>query len=272
MTITVTGATGQLGRLILENLKGQDVVAAVRNTNQDLGVPTRHADYDRPETLRAAFEGTDTLVFISASEAGKRIAQHRAVVDAAKAANVGLIVYTSITAADTSASPLAPEHIATEEHIKASGLPYTFLRNNWYFENYTAGVAATVEHGVLLGSAGKGRIAGATRADYAAGAAAVATGEGHAGKIYELGGDETFSLDELAAAISAQYGKEVVYRDLPVEDYAQALVGFGVPEGFAKILAESDVSIADGALDLVTGDLSRLIGRPTTTLAEALKN
>jgi NAD(P)H dehydrogenase (quinone) len=279
MTITVTGATGHLGKLVLAELSkndarhnaGHNVVAAVRNTGQDLGVPVRHADYDQPETLAPAFDGTDTLLFISGSEAGKRLPQHKAVVDAALAANVGHIVYTSITAADTSAIPLAVEHLATEEYIKASGLPYTFLRNNWYLENYTGNLATTLQHGAVLGAAGKGRVAAATRADFAAAAAAVLTGEGHAGKVYELGGDEAFSLDELAAAITAQYGTEVVYRDLPAEDYAQALAGFGVPEVMADILAKADAAIAHGALDVVSGDLSRLIGRPTTTLAEVLR-
>ncbi|WP_238016384.1 SDR family oxidoreductase [Dactylosporangium sp. AC04546] len=272
MTITVTGATGHLGRLVLAELRQagrSDVVAAVRDTTQDLGVPARHTDYDRPETLD--FTGTDALLLISASELGKRAPQHRAVVDAAVKAGVGLIVYTSITRADTSAIPIAPEHKLTEEYIQASGLPFVFLRNNWYIENYTGNLASTIEHGVLLGAAGEGRIAGATRADFAAAAAAVLTGEGHANKTYELGGDHAFTLAEVAAAISAHAGREVVYRDLPEADYAQALTGFGVPEGFAKALAGSDAAIVEGALDVVTGDLSRLIGRPTTTLEEAIQ-
>ncbi|MET7394616.1 SDR family oxidoreductase [Dactylosporangium sp. NPDC005572] len=272
MTITVTGATGHLGRLVLAELRQagrSDVVAAVRDTTQDLGVPTRHADYDRPETLD--FTGTDVLLFISANEVGRRAAQHRAVVDAAVKAGVGLIAYTSITEADTSTIPIAPEHKLTEEYIRASGLPFAFLRNNWYIENYTGNLASTIEHGVLLGAAREGRIAGATRADFAAAAAAVLTGEGHANKIYELGGDHAFTLAEVAAAISARAGREVEYRDLSEADYAQALIGFGVPEGFAKALAGSDAAIAAGALGVVSGDLSRLIGRPTTTLEEAIQ-
>jgi NAD(P)H dehydrogenase (quinone) len=275
MTITVTGATGHLGKLIIEALDGQRVRALARRPESvelpaASGVEIRYADYDRPETLEPALEGTDTLVFVSASEFGKRIPQHRAVVDAAVAAKVGLIVYTSITGADTTAIPLGAEHLATEEHIKASGLPYVFLRNNWYLENYTANLAGTLQHGAVLGSAGDGRIAAATRADFAAAAAVVATTEGHAGRIYELGGDRAFTLTELAEAIAERFKTEVSYRDLPVEDYAEALAGFGVPPQMAQVLAQADAAIAHGALDVVTGDLSRLIGRPTTTLAESL--
>jgi NAD(P)H dehydrogenase (quinone) len=274
MTITVTGATGHLGRLVVDALKqqGVDVVATVRDTTKRTaeGVPVRLADYDRPETLAPAFEGTDRLLFISGSEAGKRVEQHRAVIDAAVRAGVGHVVYTSITKADTSTNPLAPEHLATEELIKASGLQYTFLRNNWYFENYTGNLAPALEHGVILGAAGQGRVAAATREDFAAGAVAVLTGEGHAGKIYELGGDATMSLADLADEVTAQSGTKVAYQDLPADDYAQALIGFGVPEGFARLLAAADTSIAAGSLDVVSGDLSRLTGRPTTSLAEAV--
>ncbi|MFI5915543.1 SDR family oxidoreductase [Dactylosporangium sp. NPDC051541] len=271
MTITVTGATGHLGQLILRELQGQDVRAVARRPEAISGVEARLGDYDRPETLVDAFAGTDTLVFVSASEAGKRTAQHRAVVDAAVEAKVGRIVYTSITLADTNSIPLAPEHKATEEFIKASGIPYTFLRNNWYFENYTGNLAGTLEHGAVLGAAGDGRIAAATRADYAAAAAVVATTAGHDGKAYELGGDRAITLSELAAAIAERFGKPVVYRNLPVDDYAAALESFGVPAGFARVLAEVDATIEHGSLDVVTGDLSRLIGRPTTTLAEFLQ-
>ncbi|GAA3235354.1 SDR family oxidoreductase [Dactylosporangium siamense] len=274
MTITVTGATGQLGRLVVAALKSQNVpvTAAVRNPAAAGGDNVRLADYDRPETLVPAFEGTDRLLLISGNEAGRRVEQHRAVVDAAVRAGVGHIVYTSITRADTSTNPLAPEHKATEELIVASGLPYTFLRNNWYFENYTASLATALEHGVILGAAGAGRVAAATRADFAAGAAAVlaATGNAHAGKVYETGGDTTMSLADLADEVTAQSGTKVAYQDLPADDYAQALVGFGLPEGFARVLAAADVSIAQGSLDVATGDLSALIGRPTTTLAQAV--
>jgi NAD(P)H dehydrogenase (quinone) len=267
MTITVTGATGQLGTLILSALGERDDVRAV--ARRPVG-DARLGDYDRPETLVDAFEGTDTLVFVSASEFGKRAVQHRAVVEAAVAAKVGRIIYTSITHADTNPIPLSPEHKVTEEFIRASGLPFTFLRNNWYFENYTGNLAGTLEHGAVLGSAGDGRIAAATRADFAAAAAVVATTEGHEGRIYELGGDRSITLTELAQALSERFQTPVSYRDLPVDDYASTLASFGVPAGFATILAQSDAAIAKGALDVVTGDLSRLIGRPTTTLQQFL--
>jgi NAD(P)H dehydrogenase (quinone) len=269
MTITVTGATGHLGKLILAELEGHDVRGVARRPEAVDGV-ARLGDYDRPETLVDALEGTDALVFVSASEVGKRAPQHRAVVEAAVAAKVGRIIYTSITHADTNPIPISPEHKATEELIRDSGLPYTFLRNNWYLENYTGNLAGTLEHGVVLGSAGSGRIAAATRADFAAAAAVVATTEGHEGRIYELGGDRAFTMDEFAAALGERFQTPVSYRDLPVDEYANALIGFGVPAPFAHVLAQSDGEIARGALDVVTGDLSRLIGRPTTTLEEYL--
>ncbi|MFG2037946.1 SDR family oxidoreductase [Dactylosporangium sp. NPDC048998] len=272
MTITVTGATGHLGKLILSELKGHDVRAVARRPEAVEGPAqeVRYGDYERPESLPNAIEGTDTLVLISASELGKRFPQHRAVVDAAVEAKVGRIAYVSITKADTSTIAIAAEHKATEEYIKASGLPYTFLRNNWYLENYTANLAGTLEHGAVLGSARDGRIAAATRADFATAAAVVATTDGHDGKAYELGGDRAFTLTELAQALTVRFGTQVVYRDLPVEEFAGALESFGVPNVFALALAQSDGEIAKGALDVVTGDLSRLIGRPTTTLEELL--
>lgn len=269
MTITVTGATGHLGRLILDELKGHDVRAVARRPAAVEG-EVRYGNYDEPDSLVAALEGTGTLVFVSASEVGRRVAQHRAVVDAAVAAKVGLVAYTSITRADISAIPLAAEHRATEEYIKDSGLPYVFLRNNWYLENYTGNLAPALEHRVLLGSAGNGRIAAATRADFAAAAAVVATTEGHEGRIYELGGDRAFTMTELAEALSERFETQVSYRDLPPEEYARALESFGVPAQMAQVLSQSDAATAHGALDLVTGDLSRLIGRPTTTLEDVL--
>ncbi|MGI5245886.1 NAD(P)H-binding protein [Dactylosporangium sp. CA-139066] len=270
MKISVTGATGHLGKLILSELKGHDVRAIARRP-ETVGGEARFGDYDRPETLVDAFEGTDALVFVSASELGsRRAAQHRAVVEAAVAAKVGRIIYTSITRADTNPIPIAPSHKATEELIQASGLPYTFLRNNWYLENYTGNLAGPLEHGAVLGSAGDGRIAAATRADFAAAAAVVATTPGHEGRAYELGGDRAFTMSEFAAALSERFQTPVSYRDLPVEDYAKTLISFGVPAGFAETLAQSDGEIAKGALDVVTGELSGLIGRPTTSLEEFL--
>ncbi|GAA2328656.1 SDR family oxidoreductase [Dactylosporangium salmoneum] len=268
-TITVTGATGHLGKLILDSLKGHDVRGVARRP-EEAGSGARYGDYDKPESLVEAFEGSDVLVFISASDVGRRLEQHRTVVEAAAAAKVGRIVYTSITRADTNPIPISPEHLATEEHIRSTGVPFTFLRNNWYLENYTGNLAATLEHGVVLGSAGDGRIAGATRADFAAAAAVVASTDGHDNAIYELGGDHAFTLTEFAEALARRFQTPVSYRDLPVEEYARTLEGFGVPDRFAEILAKSDAEIAKGALDVVTGELSRLLGRPTTTLDEFL--
>ncbi|MBO4207775.1 SDR family oxidoreductase [Micromonospora echinofusca] len=278
--IVVTGATGQLGRLVVTELLDRGVpagkvVAAVRTPEKAadlaaLGVLVREADYDRPDTLDTALAGADRLLLVSANEVGRRLDQHRNVIDAAVRANVRLLAYTSLLRADTSTLPLAAEHKATEELIRASGLPFTLLRNGWYTENYTGNLAGTLAHGAVLGSAGTGRISAATRADYAAAAAAVLTGEGHANTGYELGGDQAFTLTELADEITRQSGTEVVYRDLPVEEYSAALVGFGLPEPYAAMLAACDLGIAAGELVTDRDDLRRLAGRPTTSLADAV--
>ncbi|WP_239308802.1 MULTISPECIES: SDR family oxidoreductase [unclassified Frankia] len=278
--ITVTGATGHLGRLVIEELLERgvpagDVVAAVRGPEKaaDLaarGVQVREADYTRPETLATALAGTDKLLLISSNEVGQRAAQHRNIVDAAVAAGVGLIAYTGILNADTTGLALATEHKATESIIRDSGLPFVFLRNGWYIENYTDNLAPALEHGVLLGAAGDGRIAGATRADFAAAAAAVLLGAGQAGAVYELGGDEPFTMTELAAEVSRQSGRTVVYQNLPAQEYTKALVDVGVPEAFASLLADSDLGIGRGELTTDSGDLRRLLGRPTTSLADAV--
>ncbi len=280
MTITVTGATGHLGRLVVAGLldrgvPAEQVVAVVRSPEKaadlaERGVQVRHGDYDQPDTLPSALAGTDRLVFISASEVGRRIAQHRAVVEAAVATGVSFVAYTSILKCDTTSIPLAGEHQATEELIVASGLPYSLLRNSWYTENYTGNLAGALASGAILGSAGEGRVAAATRADYAAAAVAVATGEGHENTVYELGGDHAFTLAELAAEVTRLSGTQVVYRDLPPDEYAAALVSFGLDEGYAAALAASDVGLSKGELDTDSGDLSRLIGRPTTALADAI--
>lgn len=276
--ITVTGATGQLGRLVIRALLGRGVpaegiTAAVRSPEKaaDLGVRAVLADYSRPQTLAGALAGTDRLLLISSHEVGSRVEQHSNVVEAAKAAGVGLIAYTSLLRADTARMTLAAEHRATEEIIRGSGLPYVLLRNSWYFENYTATLAQMLQHRAVLGSAGDGRVSAATRADYAAAAAAVLTGSGHANAVYELGGDESFTLAELATELTRQTGTEITYRDLPVEEYTRVLVGAGLPEPVAAVVADSDLGIARGEVYTDSGDLRKLIGRPTTTLAEALE-
>ncbi|SHM53746.1 SDR family oxidoreductase [Cryptosporangium aurantiacum] len=274
--ITVTGATGQFGRLVIADLLARgvpagDITAAVRSPEKaaGLGVRVVEADYDRPETLVPAFAGTDRLLFISGSEVGRRIRQHQNVVDAAREAGVGLIVYTSAPKATTSSLQLAAEHKATEEAIAASGLPSVILRNGWYFENYTGTLAQTLERGVIVGSAGDGRVSAASRADLAAAAAAVLV-DPVPGSVYELGGDEAFTLSELAAEVSAQSGTPVSYRDLPVDEYTQVLVGAGLPQPVAAVFADSDRGLSVGDLFIDSGDLRRLIGRPPTSLADAV--
>jgi len=278
--IVVTGASGQLGRLVIEallkKLPAGEIVAAVRNPEKvaDLaarGVQVRPADYNQPDSLVAAFAGADKLLLISGSEVGSRVAQHRAVIDAAKAAGIGLLAYTSILHAATSPLPLAAEHKETESLIRASGLPAVILRNGWYSENYLAGVPAALQYGVLLGSAGEGRIASAARLDYAEAAAALLTQDNQAGRIYELAGDEAYTLGELAGEIAKQSGKAVAYQNLPESDFKAALLGAGLPDGLATLLAESDVGASKGGLFDDGRQLSQLIGRPTTPLVEQLK-
>ncbi len=277
--IVVTGATGNLGQLVIEGLlekvPAEQVVAAVRAPEKAAhlgarGVVIREADYARPDTLARAFAGAEKVLLISSNEMGQRVAQHRAAVDAAAAAGVKLFCYTSILHADTSTLMLAPEHKATEEYILASGVPYALLRNGWYMENYTGSLPQAIEHGAVLGAAGEGRIAAAARADYAAAAVAVLTGTGHENKIYELAGDQPFTLAELAAATAKQAGKPILYKDLEQKAYAQALEGFGLPAPLAAAIADADARAANGELDDRSHTLSRLIGRPTATLAEAV--
>jgi NAD(P)H dehydrogenase (quinone) len=264
--------------LVIAGLKAKvdagDIVALARSPEKaaDLAVTARKADYDAPETLAPALAGIDTLLLISGSEIGQRSAQHRAVIDAAKAAGVGHIVYTSLLRADTSPMSLAAEHRETEEMIKASGLTYTILRNGWYTENYTGSVPGAVQAGALVGSAGDGRISSASRADYADAAVAVLTAGDHAGKTYELAGDASYTLGELAAEVSAQTGKTIPYQNLPQDEYAKILVSVGLPEGFAGTLASFDVDASNGALFHDGKDLSRLIGRPTTPMSASVAN
>lgn len=278
--IVVTGASGQLGRLVikelLKTLPASEIVAAVRTPEKvsdlaALGVQVRLADYAQPATLDAAFKGAGKLLLISSSEVGQRLPQHRNAIDAAKRAGVGLVAYTSVLRADTSPLGLAGEHKATEALLKESGLPHVVLRNGWYTENYLASVPTALQHGAYIGSAGEGRIASAARADYAAAAAAVLTSADQAGKVYELAGDETYTLTELAAEISRQSGKTVVYQNLAEADFKEALLGAGLPEHVAGLLSDSDIGASKGALFDDSHQLSRLIGRPTTSLATLVK-
>jgi NAD(P)H dehydrogenase (quinone) len=281
MKIAVTGATGQLGQIVVAKLKEKrpesDIVALVRSTQKalGLGIEAREADYDKPETLESALLGVDTLLLISGSEVGKRATQHHNVIEAAKKSGVTWIVYTSILRADTSSISLAQEHLATEADLKTAGIPFTLLRNGWYTENYTGSIPAALAGGALIGSAGEGKLSTAARVDYAEAAVAVLTTTGHEGKIYELAGDEAWTLTDLAAEISRQTGKDISYVNMPEAEYAAALAGFGLPEGLAQAIASWDVAASKGDLFEDGRQLSRLIGRPTTPLsavvAEALQ-
>jgi NAD(P)H dehydrogenase (quinone) len=279
--IIVTGATGQLGRLVIEELlkKGvppNGIAVVVRDAAKaaDLrsrGIEVRIADYDKPETLAKAFDGADRVLLISGNEVGKRVWQHRAVIDAVKKAGAKLLAYTSILRGEESRIALASEHIATERMLRESGVPFTLLRNGWYMENYTGNLASAVEHGAIFGSSGQGRVAPATRADFAAAAASVLTATGHENKVYELAGDTAFNMNELAAEVSRATGKNVVYKDLPEDEYTRFLVGVGLPEPYAKTLADADQGVKRGELNDTSGNLRKLIGRPTTTLRDAVK-
>ncbi|BAJ33249.1 MULTISPECIES: NAD(P)H-binding protein [Kitasatospora] len=279
MSIVVTGATGQLGRLVIEELltrvPAAEVAAAVRDQDRaaDLaarGVELRTADYDRPETLADAIRPGDTVLLISGNEIGRRTAQHGAVIDAAQAAGAARLVYTGVLGGPDADFRLADEHKATERLVLDSGLPYTFLRNGWYTENYTALIPVQLEHGVAGSTAG-GRVGAAGRADYAAAAAEVLTGAGHEGRAYELSGDRAWTLAEYAAELSRQSGRPVAHHELPAEANLALLTGAGLPRPLAEILVDVDVSgIARGLLAGGSGDLARLIGRPTTPLAETV--
>ena len=278
--IAITGATGQLGQHVIEELlktvPASQIVAIVRNPAKadalsQRGIVVRQADYTDQAAFTTALNGVDKLLLISSSEVGQRAAQHQNVINAAKAAGVKLIAYTSLLHADTSPLGLHVEHVETENALAASGVPYALLRNGWYTENYLASAPPALEHSVFIGAAGEGKIASATRADYAAAAAKVISEEGHAGKVYELAGDNAWTLSELAAELSKQSGKPVTYQNLSEADYAAALKGVGLPAGLAEMLADSDTGASKGGLFDDSRTLSKLIGRPTTPLAESIK-
>ncbi|MDP1872268.1 MAG: SDR family oxidoreductase [Gallionella sp.] len=278
--IVVTGATGQLGRLVIASLlkktAASNIVAAVRNVDKArdiaaLGVQVRQADYSQPASWDAALQGADKVLLISSSEIGQRTQQHRSVIDAAKRAGIKLLAYTSVLHADTSVLGLATEHKETEALLRASGVPFALLRNGWYTENYVAGIPTALALGAVYGCAGDGRIASAARADYAEAAAVVLTSDNQAGRIYELAGDTTFTLSEFAAEISRQAGRAIGYVNLSEAEYKNALLGAGLPEFLAELLANSDTGVSKGALFDTEKQLSKLIGRATTPLAEVVK-
>ncbi|MBE1254122.1 SDR family oxidoreductase [Enterobacter cloacae] len=278
--IAITGATGQLGRLVIEQLlktvPANQIVAIVRNPAKaealsQQGIVVRQGDYTDQAALTTALKGVEKLLLISSSEVGQRATQHQNVINAAKAAGVTFIAYTSLLHADNSPLGLHVEHVATEKALATSGIPYALLRNGWYTENYLASAPPALEHGVFIGAAGEGKIASAPRADYAAAAAKVVSEEGHAGKVYELAGDSAWTLSELAAELSKQSGKPVVYQNMSEADFAAALKSVGLPAGLADMLADSDVGASKGGLFDDSHTLSKLIGRPTTSLAESVK-
>lgn len=280
MSLVVTGASGHLGRLVVEALltngtPAADVVATTRTPESlaDLaahGVEVRAADFNDPASLKEAFAGAERILLISTNDPDRLNGQRNAI-EAAREAGVDLLAYTSITRADSSSLLLAGDHRATEELIEASGLTYAFLRNSWYLENYTEQLAPALEHKAVLGSAGEGRVSAAARADYAAAAAAVLAGGITGNQILELGGDTAFTLTEYAAALSAATGETIVYVDQPVEQYAEFLASVGVPAPMDGVLADADRGLAQGDLFDDSGTLSRLIGRPTTPLADAIR-
>jgi NAD(P)H dehydrogenase (quinone) len=279
--IAVTGANGQLGQLVIEGLvermPADQIIAAVRSPEKSsrigrLGVQVREADYTRPETLGTALHGVKRILLISASDVGQRFKLHQAVVDAAREAGVEQFAYTSLLRADTSALFLAREHQETEDYIRASGLPFAILRNGWYLENHTAALGSAVEHGALIGSSQDGRFASASRADYAAAAVAVLTEPISGSKTYELAGDKSFSMAELAAEVTRQIGRDLPYRNLSGEEYAAVLRGSGLPQSVIDVIIDADSKATRGDLDSASRDLSRLINRPTTTLADAVRS
>ncbi|EKG32173.1 SDR family oxidoreductase [Pseudomonas avellanae] len=278
--IVVTGATGQLGRLVIEQLlarvPAEQIIAAVRSPEKaaDLsakGVQVRHADYSQPSTLDSAFAGADKVLLISSSEIGQRFSQHKAVIDAAKRTGVKLLAYTSVLHAEASELGLAKEHVETEAYLRTSGLPFALLRNGWYTENYTAGVPGALAHGAVMGSADEGRISSASRLDYAEAAAVLLTsGEDQSGRVYELAGDESYTLAEFAAELSKQAGKTLPYVNLPQAEFEAALIQAGLPDFVARLLADSDAAAAKGALFDDSRQLSKLIGRPATPLSATI--
>ncbi|MCX4162809.1 MULTISPECIES: SDR family oxidoreductase [Paraburkholderia] len=278
--IVITGANGNLGQLVVKNLlqvtPANQIIAAVRNPEKSdnlraLGVDVREADYDRPETLVEAFQGAEKLLLISAVVPGERLRQHQAVIDAAKQAGVKFIAYTSMLRADTSSLTLAGEHQATEAYLKSAGVDYALLRNGWYLENSTAVIAAALAQGTIIGSAGQGRFASATRADYAGAAVTVLTQPGHANKTYELAGNPAFSMFEFAEELSRQAGRPIVYKDLPPAEYEATLLGLGLPRMIVDVIVDADIKSSNGELDSSSRDLSQLLGRSTTPFSEAIR-
>lgn len=280
MKVGITGATGQLGQLVIAHLeqsaKNIQIVALVRNPEKakplfSNTIEIRAFDYNQIESLAQSLEGIDQLLLISSSEIGQRVAQHQAVIDAAKQANVKKIVYTSLLNADHSPLILAKEHKVTEQLLAESGLSYTILRNNWYSENYLGNLSQVISEGVLYGAAENGKISAAARLDYAQATANVLINPAFDQKIYELAGSTSFTLNDLANAITQVSGKPVRYQNLSAEDYAQALIGAGLPSVVADIITDTDVNAAKGVMFSESKDLEMILGRPTTNILDSVK-
>jgi NAD(P)H dehydrogenase (quinone) len=279
-TYAVTGASGPFGHaavtgLIESGVAPSDIVALVRTPSKvadlaEQGVQVRSADYSAPETLSTALAGVDALLLVSSSEVGQRVTQHTNVIDAAKAAGVSRIAYTSATRADTTELVLAPEHKATEEALRASGVAFTILRNGWYIENYVGQVEQYKATGEIVGAAGDGLVSGALRSEYAAAAVAALTQPGHENTVYELGGAPAFTMSDVAAALSAATGTTIVYRDVTPDELTAILEGVGLDAGTAGFVTALDVATKRGDLFVDSGDLQRLLGRESTPLAPAI--
>ena len=277
MKIAITGATGQLGSIVVAKLKertaAENLVALVRTPCKaaSLGIETRAFDYTQPEKLAVALSGIDTLLLISSNEIGQREVQHKNVIAAAQKAGIQWIVYTSLLHADTSSLSLAPEHISTEKTLKESGMAYTILRNGWYTENYAVSIPGAIQAGAFMGAAGNGKISSVPREDLAEAAVVVLTSNGHQGKTYELAGDQAYTLTDLAVEISRQTGKTIPYNNLSEAGYAAALIQIGLPASVAAMVSGWDVSASKNNLYDDGKTLSKLLGRPTTPLAEVVK-
>jgi NAD(P)H dehydrogenase (quinone) len=281
MPIVVTATSGHLGRLIVTDLLDRgipatDIVAGARKPEAiadlaDAGVRTTRIDYDDPATIEAAISTGDTFVLISGAFTPDRNRQHADAVAAATRAGAGHIVYTSGLRASESPSPIAASHAPTEDAVRASGLPFTILRNGWYTENYAANIPTARETGVLLASVSEGRVASASRRDFASAVGAVVTSEGHLGQTYELSGDVAWTYDDLAAALSEVLGRDVVHKPVSSAEHLEILKDAGVPEQFAEMGVAVDGAIAAGAFAYQNGDLARLLGRPTTPLVDGLR-
>ena len=281
MSTVITGASGHLGRLVVDQLLAAgtppaQIVATGRDTDKlaDLarnGVAVRRADFADPGTLDDAFAGAETLMLVSSTTVGERFDNARNAIDAARRAGVSRIVYTSIVNASTARMTLADAHRRTEDYLRASGSAFVILRNGWYLENYTDQLPMITKYHALLGSAGDGLVSAASRRDLAAATVAVLTGDDHLGAIYELGGTP-FTLTELAATISDVLGTPIAYRDMPVADYTATLTGAGLPPQMAAAVADADAGLARGELFTASDDLVKLIGRPAITAHEAVRN